>query len=391
MSMNHCTALQLSSNQRITIPENESCWQSSIQSQLHHTPDELTKLIVVCKSQMDALQNCVQHLETADELNDTYLKLQTEYRYISEAVIQAEIKLGKFIAQMPKATSQNNISGKSKTQNVPDDDLGANNNSIPSKKEQIKRLGISPKQAETFQKMFKYQKVAEQAIEESRESKKSINRSYILKKIRQFQSEEHQQQYSNKESPHIIKGSIVNCNIEPNFQMIITAPPSLGSKFFLPPKEWLPKILNCNANGIYIFVEDSPTELKAYLDIKLPDEILVIKIKDSGNSSDKMYQHNHKFCLFYKGNRNLKLNFGNNRNAIQTVTNLTQAAEIFIKQAANENDTIFDPFPGEGDFILAATQIGRNAYGLEQDEDNIRIACEKGCKQLLLNEEVDVL
>lgn len=87
MSMNHCTALQLSSNQRITIPENESCWQSSIQSQLPHTPDELTKLIVVCKSQMDALQNCVQHLETADELNDTYLKLQTEYKYISEAVI----------------------------------------------------------------------------------------------------------------------------------------------------------------------------------------------------------------------------------------------------------------------------------------------------------------
>ena len=389
--MNHCTALQLSSNQRITIPEDESCWQSYIQTQLPDTPDELTKLIVVCKSQMDALQNCVQHLETADELNDTYLKLQTEYRYISEAVIQAEIKLGKFIAQMPKATSQNNISGKSKTQNVPADDLGANNNFIPSKKEQIKKLGISPKQAETFQKMFKYQNIAEQAIEDSRESKKSINRSYVLKKIKQFQSEEHQQQYLHQESPQIIEGSIVNCNIEPNFQMIITAPPSLGSKSFIPPREWLLKILNCNTGGIYIFIDDSPTELKSYFDVKLPDEILVIKIKNADNSSDKMYQHHHKFCLFYKCNKNLKLNFGNNRNAIQTVVNLTQAAEIFIKQATNENDTVFDLFAGKGDFILAATQIGRNAYGLEQDEDNIRIACEKGCKQLSLNEDSDVL
>ena len=96
--MNHCTALQLSSNQRIIIPEDENCWQSSIQSQLPDTPNELTKIIVICKSQMDALQNCIQHLETADELNDTYIKLQIEYRYISEAVIQAEIKFGKFIA-----------------------------------------------------------------------------------------------------------------------------------------------------------------------------------------------------------------------------------------------------------------------------------------------------
>ncbi len=175
--------------------------------------------------------------------------------------------------------------------------------------------------------------------------------------------------------------------------MIITAPPSLDSKFLISPKEWLPKLLNSitNKGSIYIFVDDSPKELKAYFDVQLPDEILVLKIKDLANSSDKMYPHNHKFCLFYKCNKNLNLNFGNNRNAIQTVTNLTQVAEIFIKQAANENDTIFDPFPGEGDFILAATQIGRNAYGLEQDEDNIRIACEKGCKQLLLNEEVDVL
>ena len=391
MSMNHCTALQLSSNQRITIPEDESCWQFSIQSQLPDTSDELTKLIVMCKSQMDALQNCVQHLETADELNYTYLKLQTEYRYISEAVIHAEIKLGKFIAQIPKATSQNNIGGKSKTQNVPDEDLGAKNNSITSKKEQIKKLGISPKQAETFQKMFKYQNIAEQAIEEFRENKKSINRSYVLKKIKQFQSEEHQQQYSNKESPQIIKGSIVNCNIEPNFQMIITAPPSLGSKFFISPREWLLKILNYNIGGIYIFIEDSPTELKAYFDVKLPDEILVLKIKDSVSSSEKLYQHRHKFCLFYQCDKDMKLNSSNNRNAIQTVTSLTQAAEIFIKQATNENDTVFDPFAGKGDVLLTATQIGRKAYGLEQDEDNIRIACEKGCKQLSLNEDCDVL
>lgn len=389
MSMNHCSALQLSSNQRITIPEDESCWHSSIQSKLPDTPDELTKLIVVCKSQMDALQNCVQHLETADELNDTYLKLQTEYRYISEAVIQAEIKLGKFIAQMPKATAQNNISGKSKTQNVHDDDLGSDNNFILSKKEQIKKLGISPKQAETFQKMFKYQTIAEQAIEEFRENKKSINRSYVLKKIKQFQSEENQQPYNNHESPQIVEGNIADCTTEQNFQMIITAPPSLDSKFFISPKKWLPKFLNCNTSGIYIFIEDSPSELKAYLDVKLPDEILVLKIKDAGNSSDRIYQHHHKFCLFYKCNKELKLNLGNNRNAIQTVTNLTQSAEIFIKQATNENDTIFDPFAGEGDFILAATKLGRKAYGLEQDKDNIRVACENGCKQLSLKEDSD--
>lgn len=128
MSMNHSTTLQLLGNQNINIPKDENSWSSSIQSNLPNTPDELKKLIVILKSQFDTLQNCIQHLETSNELNDAYLKLQTGHRYISEAIVNAEIKLGKFIDQMPKATSQNNISGKSKPQNVPDDDLGFNNN-----------------------------------------------------------------------------------------------------------------------------------------------------------------------------------------------------------------------------------------------------------------------
>lgn len=241
--------------------------------------------------------------------------------------------------------------------------------------------------------MFKYKKIAEQAIEECRSNKKAIHRSYILKKIKQFQSEENQQPYNNCASPQIVEGNIAACTIEQNFQMIITAPPSLDSKFLISPKEWLPKLLNSitNKGSIYIFVDDSPKELKAYFDVQLPDEILVLKIKDLANSSDKMYQHNHKFCLFYKCNKNLNLNFGNNRNAIQFVNNVTQAAEVLIKQATNENDTIFDPFAGEGDFILAATKLGRKAYGLEQDENNIKIACEKGCKHMSLNESSDIL
>lgn len=381
MPINHEMALQKVSSQKLTAPEDESSWQTVIESKLPDTSSELSKLLVWSTAKIDSLKNCLQHLDRLDNLGTTYSALQKEARYTAEVIIRIELKLGTLIAQIPKATSYNNVSGKEKTetQNVSDDDLGESNDEKHQKKsDQIKSLGLSQKQAETFQKMAKNKNVVEQAIEEFRDKEKIITRSSVLKKIKSLQVNETHTQYILNEPPKIIKGNIINFQPELKYKLIITVPPTSVA---MSANEWLPNLLNNMSDDgcAYIFVDNTPEILNSYLNAKNPDEIIIVKIKSENIDSDKIYKHKHKFCLFYHGATS-KLSLSGNNNAIQNVENMSDSAEIFIQQATTKDDIVFDPFASNGDLILTATKLGRKAYGLVQEYFNLTNACENGCE-----------
>lgn len=381
MPINHEMALQKVSSQKLTAPEDESSWQTVIESKLPDTSSELSKLLVWSTAKIDSLKNCLQHLDRLDNLGTTYSSLQKEARYTAEVIIRIELKLGTLIAQIPKATSYNNVSGKEKTetQNVSDDDLGESNDEKHQKKsDQIKSLGLSQKQAETFQKMAKNKNVVEQAIEEFRDKEKIITRSSVLKKIKSLQVNETHTQYILNEPPKIIKGNIINFQPELKYKLIITVPPTSVA---MSANEWLPNLLNNMSDDgcAYIFVDNTPEILNSYLNAKNPDEIIIVKIKSENIDSDKIYKHKHKFCLFYHGATS-KLSLSGNNNAIQNVENMSDSAEIFIQQATTKDDIVFDPFASNGDLILTATKLGRKAYGLVQEYFNLTNACENGCE-----------
>ena len=280
MPINHGMALQKVSSQRLIAPEDESSWQTVIQSNLPDTPSELSKLLVWSTAKIDYLKNCLQHLDRLDNLGTTYAALQKEARYTAEVIIRIELKLGTLIAQIPKATSYNNVSGKEKTetQNVIGDDLGESNDEKHQKKsDQIKSLGLSQRQAETFQKMAKHKTVVEQTIEEFRDKEKIITRSSVLKKIKSLQANETHTQYILNESPKIIKGNITDFQPESKYKLIITVP---TTSVAMSANEWLPHLLsNMNGDGCaYIFVDNAPEILKSYLNAKTPDEIIIVKI-----------------------------------------------------------------------------------------------------------------
>lgn len=381
MPINHEMALQKVSSQKLTAPEDESSWQTVIESKLPDTSSDLSKLLVWSTAKIDSLKNCLQHLDRLDNLGTTYSALQKEARYTAEVIIRIELKLGTLIAQIPKATSYNNVSGKEKTetQNVSDDDLGESNDEKHQKKsDQIKSLGLSQKQAETFQKMAKNKNVVEQAIEEFRDKEKIITRSSVLKKIKSLQVNETHTQYILNEPPKIIKGNIINFQPELKYKLIITVPPTSVA---MSANEWLPNLLNNMSDDgcAYIFVDNTPEILNSYLNAKNPDEIIIVKIKSENIDSDKIYKHKHKFCLFYHGATS-KLSLSGNNKAIQNVENMSDSAEIFIQQATTKDDIVFDPFASNGDLILTATKLGRKAYGLVQEYFNLTNACENGCE-----------
>lgn len=381
MSINHGMALQTVSNQNMIAPADESSWQTVIQSNLPDTSSELSKLLVWSTAKIDYLKNCLQHLDRLDNLGTTYSALKKEARYTEEVIIRIELKLGTLIAQIPKATSYNNVSGKEKTetQNVSGNDLGESNDEKHQKKsDQIKNLGLSQKQAEIFQKMAKHKTVVEQIIEEFRDKEKIITRSSVLKKIKSLQSSENQNQYTLNETPKIIKGNIADFQPESKYKLIITVPPTSVA---LSANEWMPHLLsNISDEGCaYIFVDNTPEILKSYLNAKTPDEIIIVKIKSEHIASDKIYKHKHKFCLFYHGTTS-ELSLSGNNNAIQNVENMSDVAETFIQQATTKDDIVFDPFASNGDLLLTATKLGRKAYGLVQEDFHITNACANGCE-----------
>lgn len=373
-------ALQTVSNQNLIAPADESSWQTVIQNNLPDTSSELTKLLLWSTAKINSLKNCLQHLDKLDNLGTTYSALQKEARYTAEVIIRIELKLGTLIAQIPKATSYNNVSGKEKTetQNVSGDDLGESNDEKHQKKsDQIKSLGLSQRQAETFQKMAKHKTVVEQTIEEFRDKEKIITRSSVLKKIKSLQVNETHNQYI-LGTPKIIKGNITDFQPESKYKLIITVPPTSVA---LSANEWMPHLLsNISDDGCaYIFVDNAPEILKSYLNAKTPDEIIIVKIKSEHIASDKIYKHKHKFCLFYHGTTS-ELSLSGNNNAIQNVENMSDVAETFIQQATTKDDIVFDPFASNGDLLLTATKLGRKAYGLMQEDFNLTNACANGCE-----------
>ena len=69
------------------------------------------------------------------------------------------------------------------------------------------------------------------------------------------------------------------------------------------------------------------------------------------------------------------------KQAIQLGSNIIEIAENFIKHSTNKGDMVFDPFAGEGKFIISATKLGRQAFGFESDNEKIDIAVQKGCER----------
>ena len=82
-------------------------------------------------------------------------------------------------------------------------------------------------------------------------------------------------------------------------------------------------------------------------------------------------------CLFYSENKT-KLNLsGSNRNAIQNADNLADAVAVFIQQATNKDDIVFDPLADNDELLLVAKKLGRKAYGLKQEDLPLITGCEE--------------
>ena len=164
---------------------------------------------------------------------------------------------------------------------------------------------------------------------------------------------------------------------------------------------WLPAALDkVKPTGrAYIFIGAYPEELAAYLNVRMPDQILVWTYRNTLGPQPKFdYIRNLQMILYYKMpecpplNSNVlmeKLGVQDFNHPARTINRYhawqkpDELAERFIRHATNPGDVVYDPFSGTGTFVLAAARLGRVGLGCDMSIDMLKIAEERGCKCII--------
>lgn len=169
--------------------------------------------------------------------------------------------------------------------------------------------------------------------------------------------------------------------------------------------QWLPLALTKvrKSGRAYVFIGAYPQEVKSYLSLQTPEHIkleqmLIWTYKNTlGNNPKDRYKLNYQVCLYFKGIYAGELNcpltseqwavmqfnapdgrLGNRFHAWQKPDDL---AEMLIRHSTKDADVVYDPFACTGTFLLAASKLGRSAFGCDNSENNLKIAIERGCER----------
>ena len=206
-------------------------------------------------------------------------------------------------------------------------------------------------------------------------------------------------EYMNEEiKPIIYPVSNDECDVK--CDLLITDPPYMTDIEDINEfAKWLPEKLKLvkETGFAFVFIGAYPRELQAYLNVAMPDQVLVWTYKNTlGQNPKDKYKLNWQAILFYRMPKAPALNcpLTSEQWAVQEVNapdgrlgdryhtwqKPMELAERLIRHTTKKDDVVLDPFSGTGTFLLAASKLGRKAIGYEKDPQMIEIAKRRGCE-----------
>lgn len=144
------------------------------QNSLPASLEDLSKFVLVGREKLVAVRAEIRAIEKvglAQAVREQKLK---EAQAISEAVLDAEVRIGELIKSMPKAVPNNN----------PFHEIDTAVDFVKPKAKVIIESGFTQKQAERFQQLAAHPEIVEQAKAEARENDDIVSRSLVLNKIK---------------------------------------------------------------------------------------------------------------------------------------------------------------------------------------------------------------
>lgn len=143
------------------------------------TLEDLSKFVLVGREQLVAVRAAIRAIDKVGVAQEVRKQKLKEGQEIAEAVLDAEVRIGQLMAQVPKQTN-NNPTGRNQY------DRGQNDIVVVStkpKSEVIRDAGFTPKQVERFQQMAAHPEAVARAKAQAREAGDILSRSKVLQEV----------------------------------------------------------------------------------------------------------------------------------------------------------------------------------------------------------------
>ena len=328
--------------------------------ELPATIEDLSRFVLVGREKLVAVRAEIRAIEKIGLAKEVREQKVHEAQLISEAMLDAEVRIGQLMKAVPKATAYNNPSGKvaqkdsgvvlgSKSCTPEPEARTSENNPEKSKEEEsadvmpeiiepailepaeekaalpktkaevVRESGFSAKQAQRFQQLAEHPEIVEAAKKEARENDDIVSRSLVLNMIRNHKKAEQieqaradiaRQKTSGHEAELRIGNGIGYIPDEP-YDLLLTDPQYSTDVEDIEEfaQSWLPNALEHvkSTGSAYVFTGAYPEELRAYLNVRIPEhmkmkQILIWTYKNTlGNNPKDRYKQNYQTCLFYRG------------------------------------------------------------------------------------------
>lgn len=140
--------------------------------------EDLARFALIGREKMTAVRAEIRAIEKLGLAEEVRRQKLEEAQLISEAVLDAEVRIGTLTAALPKAAGGDRRSVDFKTDTAVDFEK-------PTKAQAIESIGFTPKQVERFETLARHPEVVEQAKAEARERDDIVSRAFVLQKVQE--------------------------------------------------------------------------------------------------------------------------------------------------------------------------------------------------------------
>lgn len=155
-----------------------------VQSNLPDTIEDLAKFVLVGREKLTAVRANIRAIDKLQLAEDVREQKKEEAQMLAEALLDAEVRIGDLLKQIPKASGGDRKSEEIKNRTT------ANFEKQETKQEVISRLGFNKDQANRFETLSSNKDIVEQVKAEARINEDIPTRTRVLQLVKQKSQEE---------------------------------------------------------------------------------------------------------------------------------------------------------------------------------------------------------
>ena len=139
--------------------------------------EDLSRFVLVGREKLVAVRAEIRAIDKVGLAKEVREQKLQEAQLISEAVLDAEVRIGQLMQSVPKASG-----GDHRSEDFKKNTAGSFEK---TKKKVIEEAGFSKTQVQRFEELASHPEIVEQAKKEARENDDIVSRSLVLKKIKE--------------------------------------------------------------------------------------------------------------------------------------------------------------------------------------------------------------